>query len=182
MNAPEPTREHGRRNGVLLAFAGALAGAGAFAFGLAAKRRHQPSGDNPFDEETGRGLPAVPPSPQARRKGFETEDMSGALMGSLTVGLGAAIAIAIVLMVLMLHSFQARRADAPAMTAEQRALIVPPLPHLQAHPLQDLAAVRGGEAARLAGYGWADAQHTRARIPIGAAMERTVGQSLDNAP
>lgn len=179
---PGPGDLHSGRNGVLLAFAGALAGAGALALGIAAKRRHQPSGANPFDEATGRGIPQTPPSRQAKSKGFETEDMSAATMGMLTIGLGLAIAVAIWLMVLMLQSFHARRDEAPSFTAQQQAPITPPLPHLQAAPYSDIAALRRHELGRLAAYAWVDPQHRRARIPIDVAIGRTVGQSLDAAP
>ena len=178
---PTPTPATSRRTGLLLAFSGALAGAGAAAIGATAWRRRQ-AGADPFGEETGRGLPAVPASPQAVKKGFETEDMSAALMGGLTVGLGLAIAVSIWLMVLMMHSFQASRQDAPTLTAQQQATIVAPLPHLQSDAVHELANFQHGEDERLFHYGWADAQHLRARVPIGVAVGRTVGQSLDGAP
>lgn len=181
MAAPEPNPATPRRTGLLLAFSGALAGAGAAVIGSAAWRRRQ-VGTDPFSEETGRGTPAVPAAPQAVRKGFEVEDMSAALMGTLTVGLGVAIAVSIWLMVLMMHSFQASRREAPALTAQQRATIATPLPHLQSDAVHELANFQHGEDERLFHYGWADPQHRRARVPIGIAVGRTVGQSLDGAP
>ena len=188
MSAPEhPTtnqapKGHRRRNGILLAFAGAVAGVSALFMGQAARKRALESGADPFGEETGRGKPSDPPAPQAVAKGFEIEDMSAAAMGLLSAGLAIAIAVSIWLMVLMLHSFQADREQAPALTAEQQAPIATPLPHLQAHPVRDLATLRQAQSDRLSHYGWADPQHARARIPIGEAMQRTIGQSLDNAP
>lgn len=179
---PTPAPDHRRRNGTLLAFAGALAGVSALFMGQAARKRALESGVDPFGEETGRGEPSDPPAPQAVAKGFETEDMSAATMGLLSAGLAIAIAVSIWLMVLMLHSFQADREQAPPLTAQQQAPIATPLPHLQDHPLRDIAALRRTEADRLDHYAWADPQHTRARIPIGEAMQRTIGQSLDAAP
>lgn len=48
---------------------------------------------------------------------------------------------------------------------------VPPAasPRLQAHPAADLAAVRA-QQARANGYGWVNAQHTVARVPVERAM------------
>lgn len=189
MSAPEhpvtdhtPAPDHRRRNATVLAVAGAVAGVSALFMGQAARKRLQAGGADPFNEETGRGEPSVPPSPQAVRRGFETEDMSAVTMGLLAAGLAIAIAVAVWLMVLMLHGFRADREQAPPLTAEQQAPIVTPLPHLQDHPLRDIAALRRTEADRLNHYAWADPQHTRARIPIGEAMQRTIGQSLDGVP
>lgn len=181
MSSSDPVPAVPRRTGLLLALSGALVGAGAAVMGAAAWRRKQPA-DELFSEETGRGLPATPPSPQAARKGFETEDMSGAVMGALTVGLGVAIAGSIWLMVLMMHSFQASRQDAPPLTAQQQATIAIPLPHLQANPYLEIDNFRHGENDRLDRYSWTDPQHLRARVPLGIAIGRTVGQSLDSAP
>ena len=189
MSAPEhptgdhaPAPDHRRRNGALLAFAGAVAGVSALFMGQVARKRMLESGADPFGEETGRGQPSAPPAPQAVAKGFETEDMSAATMGLLSLGLAIAIAVAIWLVVLMLHGFRADREQVPALTAEQQTPIATPLPHLQDHPLRDIAALRRTESDRLNHYAWADPQHTRARIPIGEAMQRTIGQSLDGVP
>ncbi len=159
---------------------GAVAGTGAALGGVFAWHRKQDR-EPPLDA-SGRGEPGTPPSPQAARQGFETEDMSGALMGVLAVGLGVAIAVAIWLMVMMLHGFQASREAAPPLTAQQQADPPPPLPRLQPAPWHDLADVQRSELERLDRYGWVDPQHSRARIPIGVAMQRIVGQSLDPAP
>ena len=180
--APAPAPDHRRRNGILLASAGAVAGISALFIGQAARKRALESGADPFGEETGRGEPADPPAPQAVAKGFETEDMSAATMGLLSAGLAIAIAVSIWLMVVMLHSFQASREQAPALTAQQQAPIATPLPHLQDNPYRDIAALRQAQSDRLTHYSWADPQHARARIPIGEAMQRTIGQSLDSSP
>lgn len=182
MSAPEQKQSHRRRNGMVLLFAGAIGGVSALVMGKAARRRLQATGDDPFGEETGRGEPATPPSGQAVEKGFETEDMSAATMGMLTVGLGVAIAVAIWLMVIMLQGFRADRREAPPLTAQQTAPLEPPLPHLQNNPPGDIAALRQRENVLLNHYGWVDATHQRARIPIGVAMSRTIGQTLDSAP
>ncbi len=175
----------GRRGRLLYAAGGAalgaVAGTGAALGGVFASRRRR-NDDLPLDDTSGRGEPGAPPSPQAARKGFEVEDMSGTLMGLLTVGLGVAIAVSIWLMVLMLQGFQASREAAPPLTAQQQASPLPPLPRLQSAPWNDLADLKRSEFGRLDRYGWVDRQHSRARIPIGVAMGRTVGRSLDAAP
>ena len=160
---------------------GAVAGTGAALGGMLLRRRKQDDAP-PLGDTTGRGLPEAPPSPQATRKGFETEDMSGGLMGLLTIGLGVSIGIAIWLMVMMLHGFQARRDTAPPLTAQQQADLLPPLPRLQPAPWHDLADQERRQRDRLDRYGWTGPGHDRARIPIGIAMGRTVDRSLDAAP
>ncbi|MGI4747823.1 MAG: hypothetical protein ACRYFY_17530 [Janthinobacterium lividum] len=182
MSAPEQKRSYRRRNGMVLLFAGAIGGVSALVMGKAARRRLQATGDDPFGEETGRGEHATPPDPQAVKKGFEIEDMSAATMGMLTVGLGVAIAIAIWLMVIMLQGFKADRNEAPPLTAQQTAQLEPPSPRVQNNPLGDIATLRQHELVLLNTYGWVDANHQRARIPIGIAVSRTVGQTLDSAP
>ena len=181
---PDAERAPARRGRLLYAAGGAalgaVAGTGAALGGLFAFRRKQDA--LLHGPATGRGVPGTPPSPQARRKGFETEDMSGGLMGLLTIGLGASIAIAIWLMVMMLHGFQNRREAAPPLTAQQQADLLPPLPRLQPAPAHDLADQEHRQLERLDRYGWTGPRHERARIPIGIAMSRTVGQSLDPVP
>ena len=85
-------------------------------------------------------------------------------------------------MVVMLHGFQARREAAPPLTGQQQTSLLPPVPRLQPAPWHDLSDVQHSELDRLDRYGWVDPQHRRARIPIGVAMSRSVGQSLDSAP
>ncbi len=175
----------GRRGRLLYAAGGAalgaVAGTGAALGGMFVRRRKEENAP-PLGDTTGRGLPETPPSPQAARKGFETEDMSGALMGLLTIGLGTSIGIAIWLMVMMLHGFQDRRDTAPPLTAQQQLDLLPPLPRLQPAPWHDLSDQEHRQLGRLDRYGWTGPRHDRARIPIGIAMGRSVGQSLDAAP
>ncbi len=136
-----------------------------------------------FDEASGRGTPTAPASEMAVRQGYETRDMSGALMMWLTMGLGAAIAVMIGLMLLLVGSFhQERRDDAPRLTAEQTAPLHPPKPNLQADPVTDLARLHAGEDALLHGYAWIDPGRTHARIPIKRAMTLMVGHTLEPMP
>ena len=182
MSAPDQKRSSRRLNGMVLLFAGAIGGASALVMGKAARRRLQATGDDPFGEETGRGEPSTPPAPQTLKQGLETEDMSAATMGRLTAILGISVVVVTWLMVIMLQRFEAVRREAPPLTAQQTATLEPPSPRLQADPVGDIAALRHHEFVLLNNYGWVDANHQRARIPIGIAIGRTVGQTLDSAP
>ncbi len=135
------------------------------------------------NERLGRGEPTVPPSTEAQKAGHETLDLSGWTLTKLTAGLGAVVAVVIGAMVL-LHGYVVRGIEASdtGLTVEQTTPVVPPLPHLQATPVQSLEALQAREQAQLEGYGWTDAGHTRARIPIDRAMKLIVGQKLDTAP
>ncbi len=133
------------------------------------------------DLRSGRGRRATPPSREAARLGYETEDMAGRTMTLLALGLALFSAVAIGAAIGLLSLFHAP-APAAALTAEQRAAIEPPAPHLQAHPHADLRDLRAREEELLQGYAWLDARHQSARVPIGRAMALTVGRSLDPAP
>ena len=170
-----------RRIRLLLALSGSLVGVGGARLGRAAWRRRNQGGLT-VDTASGRGMPETPPSPQAVRRGFETEDMSASLMATLSVGLGLAIAVSVWLMVVMLRGFGTAREHEQALTAAQVRPAATPLPHLQAAPLSELATLQQTQRDRLTRYGWADPRHERARLPIGVAVQRTVGQSLDATP
>ena len=73
-------------------------------------------------------------------------------------------------------------ARGPPLTQQQRAAIVPPSPRLQDHPLHDIAMLRQRESDLLERYGWTDADHRTARIPIARAEALVTGRSLDPAP
>jgi negative regulator of sigma E activity len=47
---------------------------------------------------------------------------------------------------------------------------IPPLPRLQAHATEDMAAMRAQQDALLSSYTWLDSTHTAARVPIQRAM------------
>ncbi len=137
----------------------------------------------PESAASGRGTPSAPPSEASRGSGHETEDMSGSVMMWLTVALGGSVLAAIGLMLLLLGGFrEQRREQRPPLTAEQTMRLQPPAPNLQPHPLRDLAALRESENRLLHVYGWIDAGHTRARIPIERALTLMRGRSLESAP
>lgn len=135
------------------------------------------------DETSGRGAPDTPASGEARRAGHETEDMSGRTMALLVAGLGGAVAcvIGVIWVTVAVLTHLDHRAE-PRFTAQQVAPMPPPLPNLQAAPLSEIAALNAREEMRLTTYGWTDAGHTRARIPLARAMTLIEGKTLDTAP
>lgn len=135
------------------------------------------------DSDLGRGEPGVPASSGARAAGHETEDMSGALMGRLMIGLAVVLTLVIGGLI-GLRSLVQRldNAAAPPLTAEQTASVVPPPPNLQNDPVGDLARLNEAENRLLGNYAWIDPEHTRGRIPIDRAMALMVGHPLDTAP
>jgi hypothetical protein len=83
---------------------------------------------------------------------------------------GAAIAGTVVLVVLAVFLLM-RLWDMPARTDRARSAHVAIAgPTLQGAPQLDLAQYRAEKQRLLAGGAWADAQRTKARIPIAAAM------------
>ncbi len=91
--------------------------------------------------------------------------------------LGAAVAIALVLLWLALtHWVMPEHAQLKTQPA-----MLPPAPRLQPHPDKDLTALREEKKALLDGYAWADKAHQFARIPIGRAMQIYVGEQKRKA-
>lgn len=82
-------------------------------------------------------------------------------------GLAIFVVIAIGLIYVILHQgvmpHHARVVDEAGM--------IPPKPHLQAHPQADIAAERRQKQQLLSGYGWVDSSRSFARIPIQRAMQ-----------
>ncbi len=143
----------------------------------------EPSEGQVDSDDTGRGKPGTPPSRQARKAGHETEDMSGGTMARLIIALGVIVALLAFGMVGLRILFERLQAsDRPPLTAEQTTPVTPPAPNLQADPPMDLSRLRAREDQLLGTYAWADAGHTRARIPVDRAMSMLVGKPLDTAP
>lgn len=85
------------------------------------------------------------------------------------LGAGAIVAVA-VLVVVVAVSFAVRQRTGARQTSAAAASVVLPVPRPQTHPADDLAALRAQKQAALSGWGWTDAGHTFARIPIERAM------------
>ena len=129
-----------------------------------------------------------PPRPAANTQrdpddpGHETSDVNVRNTALVMAGLALAAIAVVGTMVWMMNSFAAgQRRALPALTPQQTARLAPPPPNLQADPYADLDRERAATEAHLAGYGYRDGSRTRARIPIGRAMELIIGRSLDAA-
>lgn len=133
-------------------------------------------------------LTGRPPKPAANTPrepdgpGHETRDVAVRNTALVMAGLALAALTVVGTMIWMMNSFAAQQRRAlPALTPQQTTRLAPPPPHLQADPYADLDRQRAATEAHLAGYGYRDAARTRARIPIGRAMDLVVGRPLDAA-
>ena len=143
-------------------------------------------GDDATDfgaEVTGRGRPTQAPSRRARRDGFEPKDMSARDV-SLVIFSWICLVLLVIAGLATLRGIYAGddRAEAPPVTAQTGATVVPPGPRLQADPPHDLASLRAREAEVLDNYAALPGDPTHARIPITEAMQRVIGRSLDPTP
>ncbi len=175
-----------RRPRVMPLLATALALVGGFAmFG----KRRMPSGasgpgaSRPGASESGRGQPTIPANPRARSLGYETEDISAKLVARILAVFAGTAIVSIAILFLMIHFFRnADRADHLALTPQQSAEVVPPGPHLQRAPYQDLHDEQGAEEGKIQAYSWVGQDHRLARIPIDRAMALVAGRSLEPSP
>ncbi len=160
---------------LLVAAAGALTAAGV----MAGRRTPVEAGAG----ITGRGRPTHPVSRRIREAGFEPEDIS-ARGTALVIASWISMVIVVAGGLLWLLSFYIHqdRADAPHVTAQTGAAVVPPGPRLQADPPRDLAALREHEGEVLNNYASLPGDATHVRVPLGRAMELVVGRSLDPQP
>lgn len=132
---------------------------------------------------SGRGSHAAAPSSEAVADGYETDQANAGVLTQVIAGWGVLVVGLIFGMVFLQRYLEARQIAAePGFTAQETASITPPKPNLQANPLGEIAALRAREIALLSNYAWADPDHAHARIPIGRAIELTVGKTLDTVP
>ena len=132
---------------------------------------------------TGRGRPIDAPSAAALAHGYETVDTNVRAL-VIIIAISVALIVGGLASVFAVYASFARhdRASAQAMTLEQKATIMPPEPHLQADPYRDLNAALMEQTQVLTTYGWVDADHKQARIPIDRAMALVIGKPLDGQP
>ena len=133
---------------------------------------------DPFGAQGGRGERGTPANAAAVAAGYETDDANARLLGRVMLLFAVSAVSGIGLMVLLLGVLDRRDvARDTGLTAMQRLQSPPPLPHMQADPVAELAALQARQARLLDGYATLDGQ--TARIPIGRAMQLVAGQSLD---
>jgi hypothetical protein len=112
---------------------------------------------------------------------FEKQDVNIWAIGKVGIGL---ILTTIISLFLVLGVFryleQQDRASQPKLPAGVEAPLhkLPPEPRLLVNEPDDLKEVRASEEQALHGYGWADPQHTRVRIPIDKAIDDVVQRGL----
>ena len=163
----------------------ALAAVGATALYDRARRTSGSGGaaakaDPQAEFSTGRGTPQAPVDRASRRAGYELADTNVRLLVIVMVVSITIMIAGLAGVFFMFASFDKHfLGQATAETPEQRAEIVPPLPHLQAEPYREIDATLMQQVQRLTTYGWNDAGHTSAHIPIERAMRQVVGKSLD---
>lgn len=130
-----------------------------------------------------RGHHSTPPSAQAQHAGHETEDIDpGAAVAIFALMAFSTVLVIGIVWVTIWRFDTARRESFSHITRLQSHHVEPPLPHLEVNPLAALARNVTAQKHLLETYGWANGDHTLARIPINRAMALTVGKSLDAAP
>ena len=156
----------------------AVGTAGALTF-LGRGRRRSPGTPTP-GPATGRGRPISRPDAVSLAHGYETQDTDvRRLIIIMVVSTGLMIAgVAAVFAMYMAFSKQ-DRAAVGRLTRQQSAVIVPPEPHLQADPYRDIGAALMEQRQELSSYGWFDADHTKAHIPIDRGIALVIGKPFD---
>lgn len=135
----------------------------------------------PKDEfVAGRGKRRGPINAPSLAAGYEVADTDVRALAIIMVVSVTLVVIGLATVFRMYASFDRHfQAADTSLTAEQRAPIVPPLPHLQAQPFRDIDAMLMEQKRRLTSYGWDSPAGQRAHIPIERAMLLMVGKPLD---
>ena len=118
----------------------------------------------------------------SEKLGYEVKDTRAGTLAIIMVVSVAIIGGSITGLFSLIGHYRSVDARSAPLTPQQLAVIVPPGPHLQGHPLHDIAEERKREADLLDRYAWIDPGHQRARIPIERALSLVVGKPLDPAP
>ena len=136
------------------------------------------AGEDPFGPQAGRGASQGPIDPASLEAGYETDDANARQLGRIMAVFAGSALFGIALMVFYLNVLHHRDAARElGLTNLQREQIDPPLPHLQANPIAELAGLQANQNRLLQGYATLDAD--TARIPIDRAMVLVTGESLD---
>ena len=139
-----------------------------------------PSPDAEF--AAGRGAPAGPVDPAAKDAGYELGDANVRSLVIIMLVSVVLIAGGVAGVFAMFGAFDRHfQSASDGLTAEQRAVIPPPLPHLQIDPYRDLDTLRTEQERQLTTYGFAAPHDAQPHIPIERAMQQVVGKPLDAA-
>lgn len=129
------------------------------------------------------GRPTAPPSAESLKEGYEVKDINVRRTVYILAGMGAATALVVGIVFVMIWRFNINRQAAWShLTPQQTAALVPPAPRVPRDPFAHLARVRAREERLLHSYGWVSADHSMAHIPIDRAMALVAGKSLDTTP
>ena len=141
-----------------------------------------PNGEGMQAGEGTRDDTPLPVDARSETLGYEVADTRVAtLVTIMATGVAAILASIIGLFVFIGQAHRADRASTP-LTPQQLAVIVPPGPRLQDHPLHDIAAERKREDDLLNAYAWTDRDRGAARIPLARASALVIGRPLDPLP
>src|SRR5207249_2136384 len=109
-------------------------------------------------------------NPTTGGRGHETRDAS---MRNV-IGFGAALLVLIMAGLLVsegvLRYFEVRQPLGPPASPFENVRTLPPVPRLQAAPVEDLARYRAAQESALNSYGWVDQKAGVVRIPIDRAI------------
>jgi hypothetical protein len=124
----------------------------------------------------------VPVDEASVKRGYEAGDAKPGTIVKVMLGSACAIVCAVAVL-FVLVSWRGRDArQAPPLTPQQLAVIVPPGPRLQDHPIHDIAMENKRETDLLSYYAWTGPDHRSGRIPIGRAQALVIGRPLDPLP
>ena len=124
----------------------------------------------------------LPVDAEAERRGYEGYDAKPGTIVRVMLSSVLVIVCCIAGLFYLIGRQHREDLQGPPLTRQQRAAIVPPGPHLQDHPLHDIAMENKREFDLLASYAWTGPDHRAGRIPIARAQALVVGRPLDPLP
>ena len=125
---------------------------------------------------------SLPVNATSEKLGYEVRDTRAGTLAIIMVVSVAIIGGSITGLFSLIGHYRSVDTRSAPLTPQQLAVIVPPGPHLQSHPLHEIDEERQRESDLLDHYAWIDPAHQRARIPIERAQALVVGRPLDPAP
>jgi hypothetical protein len=136
------------------------------------------------------GQPLAAPAPVNDTVGYEAEDISVSAAQRAGVILVIVIIVSLVAVKLTFDYYTSEQpAGTPEIAAGMRSAApeLPPAPRMQGipgdsvPPPEQQREFQAAAAAELNGYGWVDAQHSVAHIPIEEAMKLLAAQGMPQA-